>query len=157
MCLVVCFHCDFSSAVGVEIYPPAIRSSAMSVSSTINWLSNFAVSLAFPHMSARLGPFAFVPFVLFLVLTSVFVAWAVPETRGKSLEEIAEEMGVDDEEEADEFDYDGVDAADGDAADELGSVAEVDDMDDDSGNGSYQSTRGHTGYSKLQPAKGNSR
>ena len=49
--------------IGVEIYPAAIRGPAMSLSSTINWLSNFLVSIAFPHLVARLGGFAFVPFV----------------------------------------------------------------------------------------------
>ena len=147
-CIVLLFVC-LSSAVGVEIYPPAIRSSAMSVSSTINWLSNFAVSLAFPHLSARLGPYAFVPFVAFLVLTSAFVGCAVPETRGKSVEEIAEELGVD-EDEGDEWEVgEGVDGVGG---DELGSVMEVDDgsVDDEDGGGNYQSGRSGTAFTKLK-------
>ena len=150
--------CFCAVSVGVEIYPAAIRSSAMSVSSTINWLANFAVSLAFPHMSARLGPYAFVPFVAFLVLTSVFVGCGVPETRGKSLEEIAEELGVD-EEDGDEYEgVDGVNVEMDMGADELDSVAEADDgsMDDELGNGGYQTARNHTGYAQLKGNRGTS-
>ena len=125
----------------------------MSVSSTINWLSNFAVSLAFPHLSARLGPYAFVPFVAFLVLTSLFVGLAVPETRGKSVEEIAEELGVD-EDDADEYDVvDGLDGGGG--GDELGSVVEQQD-DDELGDGNYQRAGSHAGYMKPKGTRGSS-
>ena len=139
-----CMSSLCAAAVGVEIYPPAIRSSAMSVSSTINWMSNFAVSLAFPHLSARLGPYAFVPFVAFLVLTSLFVGCAVPETRGKSVEDIAEELGVD-EDDGDEYEVDAM-------ADDLGSVVELDDgsVDDELTHDTYQNARTHSGYMKLK-------
>ena len=83
--------------IGVEIYPAAIRGPAMSLSSTVNWLSNFLVSLAFPHLSAKLGGFAFAPFVVALVATVGVVAVAVPETKGKSVEDIMEAMGVTEE------------------------------------------------------------
>ena len=72
--------------IGVEIYPAAIRGPAMSLSSTVNWLSNFLVSLAFPHLSARLGGYAFVPFIVALVWTVGMVVVVVPETKGKSVE-----------------------------------------------------------------------
>ena len=116
----------------------------MSISSTINWLSNFAVSLAFPHLSARLGPYAFLPFVATLLLTSLFVGCAVPETRGKSVEEIAEELGVDEE---DGEEYDGLEDV---GADGLDSLAEAD--DDELGNGHYQQSGGrdYDGYAKLK-------
>ena len=86
--------------IGVELYPSSIQGPAMSLSSTVNWLSNFVVSLAFPHLSARLGGFAFLPFVGALTLTFAGVLLSVPETMGKSSEELMEEMGVDDDSEA---------------------------------------------------------
>ncbi len=92
--------------IGAEIFPNRIRSEAMGISSTINWMSNFAVGLSFPSLSLALGPYSFVPFGLVLLVAFVLQYWFVPETQGKSLEEIQEEFlqqaGLIDEEERDE-------------------------------------------------------
>jgi MFS family permease len=78
--------------IGAEIYPRAVRTQAMGVSSMINWLSNFAVGLSFPTMALWLGPMAFVPFAVVLAIALVLEWIYVPETQGKSLEEIQEEF-----------------------------------------------------------------
>ena len=54
----------------------------------INWLFNFVVGQSFPLVAAWLGAYAFVPFGGILVAAWVFAWRAVPETRGKSLEQI---------------------------------------------------------------------
>ena len=72
-----------------EIYPLRIRGSAMSLASVANWGSNFAVALTFPVLLATLGGGG--SFWLFAVLGIVawfFVYFLVPETKGRSLEEI---------------------------------------------------------------------
>jgi hypothetical protein len=78
--------------IGAEIFPNRIRSKAMGLSSTLNWLSNFAVGLSFPSLSLALGPLSFVPFGVVLALAFVLQYLFVPETQGKSLEEIQEEF-----------------------------------------------------------------
>jgi SP family facilitated glucose transporter-like MFS transporter 3 len=78
--------------IGSEIFPRAIRTQAMGVSSTINWLSNFAVGLCFPTISIVLGPMAFVPFATVLLGALILMYFYVPETQGKSLEEIQDEF-----------------------------------------------------------------
>jgi hypothetical protein len=56
----------------------------------LNWASNFAVALIFPLMDAGLGDYSFLPFAgalcLFLLLTVVFV----PETKGRTIEDITQ-------------------------------------------------------------------
>ncbi len=72
-----------------EIYPLRIRGSAMSVASIANWGSNFLVALIFPVLLATLGGAG--SFWLFAALGIVawfFVYFKVPETKGRSLEQI---------------------------------------------------------------------
>jgi sugar porter (SP) family MFS transporter len=80
-----------------EIYPLRIRGTAMSVASIANWGSNFLVALTFPVLLATLGGTG--SFWLFAALGIVawfFVYFWVPETKGKTLEEIeASFRGVD--------------------------------------------------------------
>jgi sugar porter (SP) family MFS transporter len=79
-----------------EIYPLNIRGKAMSVASFANWGSNFLVALTFPVLLAAFGGAG--SFWLFAVLGIVawfFIYFWVPETKGRTLEEIeAEFRGV---------------------------------------------------------------
>jgi sugar porter (SP) family MFS transporter len=72
-----------------EIYPLRIRGTAMSVASIANWGSNWLVALTFPVLLAAFGGAG--SFWLFAGLGIVawfFVYFRVPETKGRSLEEI---------------------------------------------------------------------
>jgi sugar porter (SP) family MFS transporter len=72
-----------------EIYPLRIRGTAMSVASIANWGSNWLVALTFPVLLATFGGAG--SFWLFAGLGIVawfFVYFRVPETKGRSLEEI---------------------------------------------------------------------
>ena len=72
-----------------EIYPLRIRGTAMSVASISNWGSNWLVALTFPVLLATFGGAG--SFWLFAGLGIVawfFVYFRVPETKGRSLEEI---------------------------------------------------------------------
>jgi SP family galactose:H+ symporter-like MFS transporter len=72
-----------------EIYPLKNRAHAVALSTAANWGANFAVSMTFPIMARRLGPPAtFFTYAGFGVLTLLFVIARVPETKGKTLEEI---------------------------------------------------------------------
>jgi sugar porter (SP) family MFS transporter len=93
---IMLFLVFFSSCIGPvfwtlvsEIFPNRIRGKALAFASFTQWIFNFLVVLLFPHFLALLG--GAVTF-LFLALMS-FVQWLftwfyVPETKGKSLEEI---------------------------------------------------------------------
>jgi Sugar (and other) transporter len=60
------------------------------VSTAANWSANFVVSLTFPLLRAGLGSsLTFTLYALFGVIAIAFVARRVPETRGKTLEDIA--------------------------------------------------------------------
>lgn len=71
-----------------EIYPNFIREKALSVASGALWLATFIVVLVSPYL-LKLGPIInFVIFGAINVLGFIFVWVFIPETKGKSLEEI---------------------------------------------------------------------
>ena len=76
-----------------EIYPLSIRGSAMSVAAICNWGSNFIVALLLPVLlAARGGAGAFWLFAVIGVVAWLFVFFMVPETKGRSLEEIEADL-----------------------------------------------------------------
>ena len=72
-----------------EIFPLAVRGRGMSVATVANWGSNFAVTLAFPILTAALGSAPVFLIFAALSLAALIFTWRmVPETKGRSLEEI---------------------------------------------------------------------
>jgi SP family galactose:H+ symporter-like MFS transporter len=76
-----------------EIFPLAVRGRGMSVATVANWGSNFAVTLVFPPLVAALGSAAaFLAFAVLSVGAFIFTLRVVPETNGRSLEEIEAQL-----------------------------------------------------------------
>ena len=72
-----------------EIYPLKIRSKAMTVAVFANWGFNYLVSLTFLDLIRGLGPEGtFLLYAVISLLAFWFVFRFIPETKGKSLEEI---------------------------------------------------------------------
>jgi sugar porter (SP) family MFS transporter len=72
-----------------EIYPLKIRGLAAGVAAGTNWLANFAVSLTFLSLLKLLGPsLTFWMYGLLALGSWLFSYYLVPETKGRSLEEI---------------------------------------------------------------------
>jgi MFS family permease len=72
-----------------EIFPNKMRSKAMSVAIVALWSANFLVTLTFPAILNRLGGgAAFLIFDIMCVLMLIFIINKIPETKGKSLEEL---------------------------------------------------------------------
>ncbi|MHB0959784.1 MAG: sugar porter family MFS transporter [Pirellulaceae bacterium] len=72
-----------------EIFPTRIRGRAMSVGTFTIWSTNTLVMLVFPTLSVSLGPAG--TFALFAILVApalLLTWWLIPETKGRSLEEI---------------------------------------------------------------------
>jgi MFS family permease len=78
-----------------EIYPLRIRGQAMSVATVANWGANFVVTISFLTLLNAISPKGV--FFLFAFLTLVALAYFakhVPETKGRSLEQIERELGA---------------------------------------------------------------
>jgi sugar porter (SP) family MFS transporter len=80
-----------------EIFPLSVRSPAMSISTVGNWSSNFLVSSFFLTLVgaiSREGTFWL--YGGLGVLSLIFFVVRVPETKGRSLEQIEQELGTED-------------------------------------------------------------
>jgi SP family galactose:H+ symporter-like MFS transporter len=72
-----------------EIYPLKIRNSAEGLAATFNWGSNLVVTLTFLTLVEKLGPsWTFWLYGLSVILAWIFSYYFVPETKGRTLEEI---------------------------------------------------------------------
>ncbi|KAJ8289914.1 hypothetical protein GJAV_G00006700 [Gymnothorax javanicus] len=72
-----------------ELFAQGPRPSAMAVSGCSNWTANFIVGLSFPKLEELCGPYVFIIFMVFLILFFIFTYFRVPETKGRTFEDIA--------------------------------------------------------------------
>jgi len=73
-----------------ELFPMSKRAPATAAVTSINWLANFVVGQSFPILAGWLGSLAFLPFAAVLGATALFAYQHVPETRGRTLEDITQ-------------------------------------------------------------------
>lgn len=73
-----------------EMFPNSIRAAALAVAAAAQWLANFAVSVSFPYLAdASLGG-AYAMYATFALISFFFVLKVIRETKGKTLEEMAQ-------------------------------------------------------------------
>jgi len=78
-----------------EIYPLKIRGLAEGTAAASNWAANLLVSLTFLTLVQALGPSrTFWLYALFGVAAWIFCYYLVPETKGRTLEEIERSLGA---------------------------------------------------------------
>jgi len=71
-----------------EIFPNTIRGKAVAIAVAVQWITNFVVSATFPSLSAFSISFTYFLYGVMSVLSILFVWKMVPETKGKTLEEM---------------------------------------------------------------------
>ena len=96
----ITYVCAFSFGFGPitwillsEIFPPSVKGRAMSVAIAVNWALNSVISLSFLQLSNlfTLGGL-YVIYAILCLISIIFVFWTVPETKGKSLEDISKSL-----------------------------------------------------------------
>ena len=76
-----------------EIFPNAVRGTAIGIAVLSLWVANFILSFTFPILVASLGPAkTFWLYALICFGGLIFLKFRAPETRGKTLEEIEAEL-----------------------------------------------------------------
>lgn len=79
-----------------EIYPLRIRGAAMSVATMANWAANFVVTVTFLTLLSAIGGAGVFFLFGFLTLVALGYFWRrVPETSGRSLQEIERDLVLD--------------------------------------------------------------
>uniref|UniRef100_H3H351 Major facilitator superfamily (MFS) profile domain-containing protein n=1 Tax=Phytophthora ramorum TaxID=164328 RepID=H3H351_PHYRM len=89
------FVAAFSASVGPLIWPitaalftDSVRATAVSMCIFVNWVCNLIIGVCFPYISDALDAYKFVPFMVTTAAFFLFTQWCIPETAGKSTEEI---------------------------------------------------------------------
>ncbi len=94
--IILLYIAFFASAMGPlvwvvlsEIFPIKVRGGAMALATVVLWLADFAVTLTFPVISDSFSPAtAFWMYAGMCALCLVFMLAFLPETKGRTLEEI---------------------------------------------------------------------
>jgi MFS transporter, SP family, arabinose:H+ symporter len=77
-----------------EIFPTPVRAKGQSVGCSTHWIMNALISGVFPILSASSGAYPFGFFAIMMVLQFLIVLKFFPETKGVSLEEMEERLGI---------------------------------------------------------------
>lgn len=76
-----------------EIFPNKLRASGQSLGSFTHWILAALIANVFPYLATSLGPaYIFGFFCLMMVLQLLWVIFLMPETKGKSLEDIGKNL-----------------------------------------------------------------
>lgn len=80
-----------------EIFPNAVRAQGAALGSFTHWIMAAIISWVFPIIvegSALGGVYSFVFYGVMMLLSFIFIWRVMPETKGKSLEQIQQELGI---------------------------------------------------------------
>ena len=76
-----------------EIFPNHIRASGQAFGSSVHWVLAAIIPSLIPVLFSTIGPeVVFLIFTIMMVFQLAFVAFLMPETKGRSLEELSEEL-----------------------------------------------------------------
>ncbi|TSR75266.1 Solute carrier family 2, facilitated glucose transporter member 3 [Bagarius yarrelli] len=75
--------------IATELFAQGARPAAVTVGGCSNWTANFLVGLCFPLLLGVMGPFVFIIFLILLIFFFLFTYFWVPETKGRTFEDIA--------------------------------------------------------------------
>ncbi|KAL8681958.1 MAG: hypothetical protein Q9186_001966 [Xanthomendoza sp. 1 TL-2023] len=75
-------------AMPSEIFPSSLRAKGVALSTCSNWFNNFIIGLITPPLVQNTGFGAYTFFAVFCLLSLVWTYFFVPETRGRTLEQM---------------------------------------------------------------------
>uniref|UniRef100_A0A8C7F9C9 Solute carrier family 2, facilitated glucose transporter member 4 n=1 Tax=Oncorhynchus kisutch TaxID=8019 RepID=A0A8C7F9C9_ONCKI len=72
-----------------ELFSQGPRPAAMAVAGFANWTANFIIGFGFQYVAELCGPYVFLIFAALLLFFLIFTFFRVPETRGKTFDQIS--------------------------------------------------------------------
>ena len=97
---IACFAFSQGAVIWVfisEIFPNAVRSQGGSLGSFTHWIMAAIISWTFPIIvegSPNGGFYSFIFYSVMMLISFVFIWRVMPETKGRSLEQIQQELGI---------------------------------------------------------------
>ncbi|KZF24347.1 putative MFS monosaccharide transporter [Xylona heveae TC161] len=88
-------------AMPAEIFPSSVRAKGVALSTCSNWLNNFIIGLVTPQLIQHTNYGTYIFFAVFCLLSGVFTYFYVPETNGRTLEQmdhVFKDLGNEEEE-----------------------------------------------------------
>jgi hypothetical protein len=76
-----------------EVYPNHVRAKGVGLATATIWISNFIIGVSVPPMFISIGYGTYIFFACFCFLAAIFSFFFVPETSGKTLEQMDEVFG----------------------------------------------------------------
>ena len=96
LCTIGCYAMSLAPITWVlisEIFPNRIRGAAISIAVSSLWVACFILTFTFPILNKSLGPAkTFWAYALVCLLGFIFILVRVPETKGKTLEQIERDL-----------------------------------------------------------------
>lgn len=80
-------------ALPPEVFPTSTRSHGVALAVAVNWMSNFVIGIAVPPMVENIHYGSYIFFAAFCFLAGLWAYFLVPETMGKTLEEMDKAFG----------------------------------------------------------------
>ena len=78
--------------ITAELFTQVPRPAAVAIATLVNWSGNLLVGFTFPLIASALGDFSFLPFVCTTAVFVIILFYYLPETKGRSVEQIARRM-----------------------------------------------------------------
>ncbi|XP_077474071.1 solute carrier family 2, facilitated glucose transporter member 1-like [Stigmatopora argus] len=75
--------------IAAELFSQGPRPAAIALAGFSNWSANFLVGMSFPYVEQLCGPYVFIIFTVLLLGFFVFTYFKVPETKGRTFDEIS--------------------------------------------------------------------
>ncbi|TQS32114.1 hypothetical protein Golomagni_07580, partial [Golovinomyces magnicellulatus] len=76
-----------------EVYPTSSRAKGVALATCVNWLANFTVGIATPPMLEKITYGTYIFFACFCLIAGFWAFFLVPETMGRTLEQMDEIFG----------------------------------------------------------------
>ncbi|OWZ15692.1 Major Facilitator Superfamily (MFS) transporter [Phytophthora megakarya] len=75
-----------------DLFPDDVRAMGCSICVGASWLCSLTIGLGYPYIAAAFDNYSFVPFMCTVTIAFLFVHSFVPETYGKTIQEIQDEF-----------------------------------------------------------------
>ncbi|KAK5193706.1 hypothetical protein LTR72_005886 [Exophiala xenobiotica] len=88
-----CSYGPLAWCMPAEVYPNHVRAKGVGLATATIWISNFIIGVSVPPMFISIGYGTYIFFACFCFLAAIFAFFFVPETSGKTLEQMDEVFG----------------------------------------------------------------